>query len=445
MEKMLSANPRALAMKSLLSMERDGKYANLEVSASLNRSRLSEADRGLYTALVYGVIERSITLDFILSGLSKRPVSELDEEVRMAAKLGLYQLLFMDRIPDHAAVSESVSLVKGPSRGFVNAILRNFLRGGKTWQIPKDLPASKRLSLTYSTPEPLCALFLEQYGEETAEALLASFLSGQERVAVRVNPLKTSPEALRKKLEAAGETVRVSNISSDMLCLTSAKTVISSYIGECFVEDEASRMAVRQLELSGGEVVVDVCAAPGGKTFSAALDMGNRGALYAFDLHKNKLSLIESGAEKLGISILKTEARDARVPNEALFGKADAVLCDAPCSGLGVIGKKPDVKYKDLASLEELPGIQQAILKGASAYVKAGGRLVYSTCTLNGKENGEVVRAFLKDHPSFELITIPHPVSGARLEQGMMTLLPQETGTDGFFIAVMRRRQEANE
>ena len=438
-----NTNPRVLAMRSLLSTERDGKYANLEVSSILDRSRMSDADRGLYTALVYGVIERTVTLDEIISQYAKRPLASLDAEVRCALRLGLYQLLYMNKIPPHAAVSESVELVGGPARGFVNAALRSFLRAGMKFDLPAEEDTVRYLSVKYSCPEGLCALWLDQYGRETAEQLLASSLD-RSHVSVRVNTLRTSPERLADALRAAGETAEPSPLSDDMLRLFSAKVVVSDFAADCFVEDEASRLAVCLLGARPGELVVDTCAAPGGKSFSLALDMENKGRVCSFDLHANKLSLVRRGAERLGISIIETEARDAREPREDLVGKADRVLCDAPCSGFGVIAKKPDVKYRPIEQAMALPAVQLAVLRGAAAYVKSGGRLVYSTCTLNRAENEDVVRAFLAERDDFALAVPEIDLGGCRITDGaMVTFLPHETGTDGFFAALLERRRDA--
>jgi len=431
-----SANPRAAAAASLLAWEKNGRFANLEVSVSLASSALSEADRALYTALVYGVIERAITLDYIIAGLSDRAESGIDAETRCALRLGLYQLTFMDRIPAHAAVSESVSAAPPRSRGFVNALLRSFLRGGCRYTLPAD--PLKRMSVEYGAPEALCSFWLSRYGEDLTRKLLSS-TTRNPRVTLRVNTLRTTVEAVLTRHEENG--AQLCPLSPDMVQLESAAHIAEGIAeGLYFVQDPASRLCVRALGALPGETVADTCAAPGGKTLSAAIDMQNRGHIFAFDLHENKLSLIRRTAASLGISILETQARDAREPLPALVGTADRVLCDAPCSGLGVIGKKPDIKYKPLSAITALPDIQYEILCGAARYVRPGGVLVYSTCTLNPDENERIAERFLSEHTDFTPEDFNLGECGAS-EDGMRTFWPHTDGCDGFFIAKMKRKE----
>ena len=414
---------RSLALESLIALERDGRYSNLEINSALVASSLEGADRGLYTRLVYGVTERRITLDYIIGKYSRIPASGLDPDVRCALRMGLYQLLWMDRIPEHAAVGESAGLVAKRSTGFVNAILRSFLRDGKTYALPdKQADFMEYLSVAYSVPRDLCELLHRSAGEET-EALLEA-MNREPDIALRVNRLKLTVE------EAAAKTGgKISDIAPDIVKTASLDDTVKAGIEEglWFVQDEASRITAASVGAKPGEVIVDTCACPGGKSFSMAIDMENTGVLHSFDLHKNKLSLVKSGAEKLGITVIETGCRDAREPDETLLGKADRVLCDAPCSGLGVIAKKPDIRYKDLSAVGRLPEIQYPVLCGAAAYVKDGGVLVYSTCTINRAENEEVVEKFLGEHPEFTL-------------NNMRTFWPHRDGCDGFFCAVMMKQ-----
>lgn len=428
-------NPRAAAAASLLSWEKNGRFANLEVNASLASSALSEADRGLYTALVYGVIERAITLDHIIAALAARPDQQIDPQTRCALRLGLYQLTFMDRIPAHAAVSESVNLAPSRSRGFVNALLRSYLRSGCQYRLPEE-PLS-RMSVEFSAPKELCSFWLERYGEELTKKLLSS-TTRNPRVTVRINPLRITPEEFLARHSSDGACR--CPLSDDMIELSHAASVAEGIReGLYIVQDPASRLCVRALDPRPGETVIDTCAAPGGKTISAALDMKNEGRVIAFDLHENKLSLIRRTAESLGITVLTADKRDARQPDPELIGKADRVLCDAPCSGLGVIAKKPDIKYKSLDSVAALPAIQYDILCGAAQYVRPGGVLVYSTCTLNPDENEHIVTRFLDAHPDFCPTDFDLGTAG-RSENGMRTFFPHEDGCDGFFVAKMIRK-----
>lgn len=430
-----NTSPRSLALSSLLACEKCGRYTNLEIDSGLRNVNLSPADRGLYTRLVYGVIERRITLDYVLDRYAKTPTADMEPAVRMALRMGVYQLLFMDRIPSHAAVSETVDLVPRRSAGFVNAILRSFLRDGCKINWPDEGDTEYCLSVKYSFPAEICGLYLADYSRETTENILAAF-NEEPPVGIRVNTLRHTAE---EAAEILGEDAEISEVPGMLSArLLSEKIRQGLEAGDWFVQDPASRLCTLALDVKPGETVIDTCACPGGKSFSMGLDMAGKGTLYAFDLHENKLSLIRRTAERLGLDpLIRTARRDARQPDETLLGKADKVLCDAPCSGLGVVAKKPDIRYKELSSIENLPAIQKEILQGASAYVKPGGTLVYSTCTLRKAENEAVVKAFLAANPGFTLTPF---TAGGILSDGMLTLLPHITGTDGFFVAKMTKK-----
>ncbi|MBQ4111862.1 MAG: 16S rRNA (cytosine(967)-C(5))-methyltransferase RsmB [Clostridia bacterium] len=462
-------SPRALALSTLLAVEK-GKYGNIAVDTVLKRTDMSEADRHLYTALVYGVIERRITLEFLLSKLSSRPIAELDGTVRTALCMGLYQLIYLDRVPDHAALDETVSLVPRKVSGFVNAVLRSYLRleaslphlpdGGKAprekalttpeaWisRFPELAEgAYTAVSVCYGVPVSLCEIFAEALGYDRAVSALAGFCE-KPPMTVRVNTVKTSPEALAAELTAAGMTVHPAHYASTALRVPEGAITATETFqrGDFFIQDEASQLCVAALDAHPHHVVVDTCACPGSKSFGIALTMENKGKVYAFDLHKSKLSLIESGAQRLGLSMVAASERDARKPDPDLLGKCDRVLCDVPCSGLGVIAKKPEIRHKDLTESTRLPTIQAAILEASAGYLKSGGVLVYSTCTILPAENGDVVAAFLAAHPDFEPYDFTFPAKDGSVrdivsEGGMVTLLPDRNRTDGFFIARMRKK-----
>lgn len=426
---------REAAAVSLGACFKHGKYSNLEISAALDRYELKGADRGLYTRLVYGVIERLVTLDHIIGQLSSRPVSKIDDGTKDLLRLGIYQLLWMDRIPDHAAVSETVAIAPKSSKGFVNAVLREFIRREKKYSLPDESELEKYLSVKYSCPEELCAFFLSVFDRETAVRVIEGTLR-ETPVTIRVNTIKTNAEELISQVFPEGKR---SPLSDDLVEVDSLGEPLSPD-GRYFVQDPASRLTVKILDPRENETVVDTCAAPGGKSFSAAIDMKNRGRIYSFDLHKNKISLIEKGAALLGLTCIEASCRDATEPCLELLGRADRVLCDAPCSGLGVIAKKPDIKYKSISDIERLPSVQLKVLTGASKYVKPDGVLVYSTCTVNPLENEEVVKRFLSENPDFE--TVPVELGeDLRSENGMITFYPHIHGTDGFFAAKMIRRR----
>ncbi len=464
-----AANPRALALDTLLSVER-GRYGNLAVDAVLRRHDLSPADRHLYTALVYGVIERRVTLEFLLGLHTSRPISELDDTVRMALCMGLYQLIYLDRIPDHAALDATVSLVPRRVSGFVNAVLRAYLRAEAALPRTSDGSAAPRenrldtpeawvarypqlageplraLSVAYGVPLPLCRVFAEALGDRCASVLRA--FGDKPPITLRPNPLRTTAGELKRRLTDEGFSV------SDGLYAPSALRVESGALtdteafraGDFFVQDEASQVCTAVLDAQPGERVVDTCACPGSKSFGIALGMEDRGEMHAFDLHKSKLSLITSGAERLGLSVITVAERDARSPDPTLVGRCDRVLCDVPCSGLGVIAKKPEIRHKDLSESARLPAIQAAILAASATYLQPGGVLVYSTCTVLPAENEEVVTAFLDAHPEFEAMDFTIPARDPSVAdivsvRGMVTLLPDANRTDGFFVARMRRRR----
>ena len=436
---------RREAFQSLLRMERGKRYSNLEIDSSLKKNHLEGAEKGLYTALVYGVTERKISLDYLIGRLSSRPIITLDLEVLILLRIGLYQMIWLDRIPDSAAVNESVELAKAfapKSASFVNALLRNFLRTVDRKALPwpeKNDP--DYLSVRYSCGKDVVRLLS---GSLTDPEATLSALEGQPPVTMRANTLKISREALLEKLSEAGIAAEPTRYSPDGIRLRE-KTIpgrVSEWLndGILFIQDEASQLAVRAADPKPGDHLIDACACPGGKSFSAAILMQNRGEVKSFDLHKNKLSLVDAGAEKLGITILQTEEKNGAVFDASLEETADVVLCDAPCSGLGVIAKKPEIRYKELSETERLPSIQYAILSNVSRYVKVGGILCYSTCTLNQAENEGVSDLFLEEHPDFS----PTDFSFGELssENGHLTLLPDKHGTDGFYIAKFRRNQK---
>lgn len=419
---------RETALVTLKKCLRSGQYSNIALDNALTKSDLKDSDRALAAALFYGVIEKKITLDFYISRLSSRPLDEIDEDIVTILRLGIYQLAFLDRIPDHAAINETVSLAPSKKRGFVNAVLRSYLREKGKIELPAD--KTEYLSVKYSVCRELAEKFTSAYGYERAERILAGF-SHAGGTTLRVNTVKTTVEELAEKLSA--EKTRLSPYG--LYVKGQISELYGFEEGFFYVQDEASQIAAASLGAREGETVIDVCSCPGSKTFGAAMDMKNTGKIYSFDLHANKLSLVISSAKRLGIDIIETEARDARKPHEELIGKADRVICDVPCSGFGVLGKKPELRYKDPAVSGGLPSIQYDILTASSAYLKVGGTLVYSTCTVFSEENEDNVNKFLASHPDFSLV--PFEVGKIKCESGMMTFLPDEYATDGFFVAKM--------
>ena len=426
-------NPRSLALEVLTRCE-NGGYSNIALDTTIKRNSLSSADRGLMTALIYGVIERKITLDYIIDALSTIPNSKIEKDTRNILRMGIYQLRYMQRIPAFAALNETVNLANKRSKGFVNAILRSYLREGNKIVFPDQNDPVKYLSVYYSIGESLAEALLCAYSFDECRNMLNAF-SQIAPITLRVNNLKATREQIFAELNNG----TLTDFSPDGIILDSAATSELECLkdGRVTVQDEASQICVRALGAEKGDTVFDVCACPGSKSFGAAMTMENEGEILAFDIHENKLSLVKKGAERLGISIISTKAHDARKPIEELFGKADKIICDVPCSGFGVIGKKPEIRYKDVKESKALPKIQYDILENVSNYLKVGGTLVYSTCTILPDENENNIKKFLDEHKNFELV--PFSVGELEVNSGIITLLPHTHHTDGFFIAKLKK------
>ena len=429
-------NARQVAMSVLLKNERSNQYSNIAIDHALNASGLSSADKALVSAIVYGVTERRITLDYYISSLSSRSIDTIDAEAMCALRMGIYQLIYMSKIPPHAAINETVSLCRKSYSGFVNAILRSYTRLDSPIPLPSPAEsAEKYLSVAYSVCLPLAEKLISVFGFERAERFLeASFETPKN--SLRVNTLKTTREELMDHIDSSS----ISEISPVGLKIVGSVRELWGFDeGLFFVQDEASQICVGAVGATEGDTVIDACSCPGSKSFGMAIDMKNRGKILSFDLHKNKLSLINSGALRLGIDIITTDAHDGKIFIPELEGGADKVLCDVPCSGFGVIAKKPELRYKDPALSAALPEIQLAILANCSRYVKYGGTLVYSTCTVFPEENEENVARFLKEHTDFELQGFEF--GSVSCASGMLSLYPNVHHTDGFFVARMKRKK----
>ncbi len=424
---------RELALDLLLKGEKTKQYSNIVLDNALKRSELSSADKGLVSALFYGVIERRITLDYQISALSSRDIRDIEPRTVNALRIGLYQLIYLDRIPHHAAINESVSLCTRKSAGFANAILRSFLRkGGLT--LPNQDNTLEYLSVAYSVDTPLLSRLLSIFGAEETEKLLSS-INEAPPTTLRVNTLLTDRESLISKIPSSTPT---KNAPNGIFVQGSVRDIYGFDDGLFFVQDEASQICVEALDAKRGDIVMDICACPGSKSFGAAISMSNEGEIYSFDLHENKLSLVINGAERLKIDIIRTSACDGRHFLPEFEERADKIICDVPCSGFGVLAKKPELRYKNPEESASLPKIQRDILDNASKYLKRGGTLIYSTCTILPEENEENIKAFLKSHPDFALEE--WRVGDIAVKDGMMTLLPHIHKTDGFFIAKLKRK-----
>ena len=370
-------NPRELALRSLVKSDTQECFSNIEIGTVLSRARLEKNDASLYTRLYLGVLEKKMYLDRAIEQYSNAPLHDIDVETKNAIRLGLYQLIFTDRIPEYSAVDSSVAIAPKKSKGFVNAVLRSFIRGGKCVSLPSD--KKERAALVGSLPKELMSIFEKSYGEKIAISL-ATYESKDFALSIRVNTLVSTAQEIFDELCQRGYEPSYSKYANDIIKCSLAVSEIKDLIdtGRVFIQDESSRICSVAIGAFANDRVGDMCACPGGKTFSMAIDMGNKGEIKASDLHGNKLGLIEKGGKKLGINIISTRVQNAKEYVEAYERYFDKVLCDVPCSGLGVIYKKPEIKYKSVDNIKALPKIQYDILKNCSAYVKVGGILVYS-------------------------------------------------------------------
>lgn len=432
-------NPREAALNSLIKWESQSSFSNIEINTVVSRQKAEKNDISLYTLLFLGVIEKKILLDSIIDEYSKIPASKIELSTKNILRLGLYQLLFTDKIPEYSAVSESVNLADKRSKGFVNAILRSFIRAGKKYSLPDD--EWQKISIENSIPLELINIFRSSYGDEVAKAL-STMPPQKSQISLRVNTLKISENELLESIRAEGCSISPSLIAKDILKTDAQISILQKYLDEglCFVQDESSRIASMVVGATAWETIADVCACPGGKTFSMAIDMKNEGALYSSDLHENKLSLISKGAKRLGIDIINTKEQNAKEFVPEYKEKFDRVLCDVPCSGLGVIFKKPDIKYKPIDNIMALPCVQYDILNNSAKYVKKGGILVYSTCTLNALENEKNVEKFLKANPDFEAVDFE--IGEIKSIKGGYTFFPHVNLTDGFYVMKMKRKND---
>ncbi len=419
----------------LLDRMDDKAYSNLLLEQGI--SGLSERDKAFASRLFYGVLERKLTLEYIISKYSSRPLEKLDGSVANILKMGIYQLLYMDSVPDNAAVNESVALAakcrKKSASGFINAVLRNFIRDGKHFELPTD--DIERMSVEYSCGKELVKLLCEDYSTEKTENLLKNSLLPH-KLYVRVNTLKTTSRKLVEDFGKMGIDSQICEkipdcVSADINGSVEQLDLFKN--GMFHVQDMSSQMCCAILAPKKGETVIDICAAPGGKTFTMAEIMENNGRIISGDVRENRVGLIRKGAERLGISIAEAVCNDGAVFNEN-FTKADKVLCDVPCSGFGVIRTKPEIKYNGIERARELPELQYKILSAAASYLKDGGELVYSTCTLSRSENDNVIDRFLTEHKDFEPVNAFPEADGYKL-----TIFPDEFDCEGFFMAKIRK------
>ena len=426
---------RKTAYSTLLDVEIKDAYSNLALNHNIAENR--PASPAFVRELVYGVLENQRYLDHILGGYMKTPVRKLRAGDRILLRMGLYQLLFMDSVPEYAAVNESVALARKYCRGresFINGVLRSFLRdkeAGKPVELPdKEKDPAGYFSTRYSYEPWIIEMWLEAYEPAFLEDLLKASNEAP-KLSIRPNLMKISKADLKAKLERKGYVFADGHMASDALLLMEGTNLLSEpeYEQGLFaVQDESSMLAVEKLAPEPGDFVMDICAAPGGKSLYMAEKMGNQGTILSGDIYDKKLEQLRQMARRSGIDMIKTRTWDGAVTDESLVGKADKLMIDVPCSGLGVIRKKPEIKYKKFTEdMSILPKKQFDILTASSRYLKSGGLMVYSTCTIAARENEQVVRAFLRKNPDFE-------------EVESIQLLPHIHKTNGFYICKLRRK-----
>ncbi len=439
---------RKAALEALKRTEK-GAYSTIALDNILVKAGLDDRDRALASALFYGVQENQTQLDAAIAALLRKPNQKLENDVRHILRMGIYQLGYMDRIPDSAAVDEAVKLTRqtghNAAAGFVNGILRGYIRAGKRTPLPdRKKEPLLWLSLKYSCPMWIAELWVNAYGEEICESIMSTF-SGRPPIFARVNTTRCTRRELIEKLAGEGVEAREYPILPDAVELENTGDVeqLQTYRDGLFhVQDIASQLCARAVEARRRDTVLDACAAPGGKSFTIAQTAGDDCTVIACDIHTSRVDLIESGAKRLGLASVKPRRRDASAEGSKIL--ADRVLCDVPCSGLGVIRRKPDIKNKSRSELENLPELQYTILTANAACVKPGGRLVYSTCTLNPAENAGVFDRFLAENSGFEPVALQLPEGvKRRIEEPehQLTLFPERDGWDGFFMAAAVRKE----
>jgi len=440
-------NSRELATQIVDNILNNGAFSNVILSQELNKSNLEDKDKALVTEIVYGTVKYKYTIDKILIHFLENGFDRLEPQILNILRTAIYQLRYLDKVPEFAAVNEAVNLAKdlvniGASK-LVNGVLRNYLRNSDDSKYYKAENPVEVLCFTYSFPKWMVELFIYQYGMETTEKILIG-LNNVPEVTVRVNNLKISYEDAFKELTELGYNLKKGYVSPEAIKITKGRSIEKNPLfisGKITAQDESAMLVAASMDIKENQLVMDLCSAPGGKTTHISELMNNTGAVKAFDLHDYKINLVKQNSQRLGITNIEFEVMDATSYNTDYLNIADSVLVDVPCSGLGIIRKKPEIKWnKNNTETRGLKEIQKKIIINASQYVKTGGVLLYSTCTLNKKENEENIKYFLKKRSNFKLEPLYFGDFENILysEEGYATILPNEA-MDGFFIAKLRK------
>ena len=437
-------NSRELAFKVLVDIESNNNYSNISINKHFKNIDISNNERGLATEIIYGVVEKKIYLDYIIDKLSKIKVQKLSNYVKIFLRMGIYQIVFLD-ISDYAAVNETVNLAKKydkKSSGFVNAILRNLIRNKD--EILKIDAENENMyySIKYSYSPWMIKTFIKDFGKEFTEDLLEAN-NEKPNLYIRVNTLKITREKLMKEFDKISiKSYKVNDIE-EALRVENLKNIENNDLfkkGFFTIQDISSMIVGKVMNPNKNSRVLDLCSAPGGKTTHIATLMENTGEVVSRDIFDHKLKLIKNSVDRLGLTNVKIEKSDASVIDKNIIENFDYVLCDVPCSGLGIIKRKPEIKYKSKEEIKDLPKLQYDILENASKYLKIGGVLIYSTCTILDSENISNVYKFLENNKNFELSKINEVnVDLENQENGYLKIYPNIHNMDGFFIAKLKK------
>ena len=430
---------RKLVVDCLLKVESSG-FSNLVLLSEIDNHSLTNQDKAFATKLFYGTVERKLTLNYILQKQLSKPIAKMDKEIVAILQSGLYQLLYMQSVPAYAAINQAVGLCpvfkKTSAKGLVNAVLRKCQK----FDIDKETFKDKltELSVKYSVNTDIVKIILRDYPDSAEDILKGMFITP--KFTVKINTTKISAQDFKKLIADSGLTYNQMPLDDGIEILHKGSVTDRPGFkeGYFYVQGITSQYAVRAAGIQKDNDVLDLCAAPGGKSFAAAIELGGSGSVISCDPNVSRLKLIQDGAKRLGLSNITTVQNSGEIYNDKLK-KYDVIICDVPCSGIGIIPKKPDLRYKSMTEVDNLAQLQYDILTTASKYLKANGTIVYSTCTINKQENEQVVDRFLKENTNYKLEKQHCPVENVINSDEKVTFLSHLTGFDGFFVAVLRK------
>jgi 16S rRNA (cytosine967-C5)-methyltransferase len=440
---------RLIAITTLYDIEEKKSFSNIKLNQYFKQYNPSPVDRAFATEILYGTIRWKLKIDYMIQKFSSMKINKISPWVLSCLRTAVYQIFYMNKVPDFAAVNEAVELSKIKEKkasSFVNGVLRNILRNKNQYDNIEEKDRIKRLSIEYSHPEWFVNKYIKTYGEEFVRELMGVNNTPPE-LTIRINTLKCTKEELVDKLSSKGIECLDGKIEESLILKGYSMIERSEELNEGLftIQDESSMLAVKVLNPEPGEKLLDLCSAPGGKATHMAQLMKNRGEITAFDIHEHKMKLINQNASRLGIDIIKTYLKDSSIYNDEFFDYADRILVDAPCSGLGLIRKKPEIRWTvKPQDILELQKIQIEILKNDAKYIKKGGILVYSTCTITQEENEDIIKMFLNENSNFKLENIcdyiPESIKADTCSSGYIKLFPNVHKSDGFFIAKLIRK-----